>query len=164
LVYFSCAKSCRVPYYNLARLSTKSITAKTMCIKEAFKVKRLWFINEWWTLTTSHQELKEYFFMDMTEQRHDKKLITFWTLLLVTNRYGLIEEKTIADVLLEKIICLTSCYKLKDQWRQKRWKILIIVSNFKLWNQFIKTGKFESPHDLDSKKIGNWLKFIYFQT
>ena len=58
--------------------------------------------------------------MDMNEKRHDKKPITFCTLLPVTNRYGLIEEKTIADVLLEKIICLTSCYKLKDQWRQKR--------------------------------------------
>ena len=93
-------------HYNLGKLFAKLMMAKAdgSYMRELSKIENcdLLIIDDF-GLQAIHNE-KQLILMDLIEDRHHKKSTIFCSQLPVKSWYDLIEEKTIADAILDRII------------------------------------------------------------
>lgn len=122
--YQSCIKGYRVLYYNLGKLFNKLMMAKAdgSYIKELSKIENhdLLIIDDIGLQPINNE--KQLILMDLIEDRHHKRSTIFCSQLPVKNWYDLIEEKTIADAILDRIIHSAIRFELKGESMRKKTK------------------------------------------
>lgn len=124
LGYQSCVKGYKVMYYNLGKLFSKLMIAKAdgSYMRELTKIENcdLLIIDDFGLQTIDNE--KQLILMDLIEDRHHKKSTIFCSQLPVKNWYDLIEEKTIADAILDRIIHSSIRFELKGESMRKKMK------------------------------------------
>jgi DNA replication protein DnaC len=124
LGYQSCVKGYKVMYYNLGKLFSKLMIAKAdgSYMRELAKIENcdLLIIDDFGLQTIDNE--KQLILMDLIEDRHHKKSTIFCSQLPVKNWYDLIEEKTIADAILDRIIHSSIRFELKGESMRKKMK------------------------------------------
>ncbi|MNS14275.1 transposase [compost metagenome] len=124
LGYQSCIRGYKVLYYNLGKLFQKLMMAKAdgSYIRELGKIANhdLLIIDDF-GLQAIHNE-KQMILMDLIEDRNQKRATIFCSQLPVKNWYDLIEEKTIADAILDRIIHSAIRFELKGESMRKKMK------------------------------------------
>jgi DNA replication protein DnaC len=124
LGYQSCVKGYKVTYYNLGKLFSKLMIAKAdgSYMRELTKIENcdLLIIDDFGLQTIDNE--KQLILMDLIEDRHHKKSTIFCSQLPVKNWYDLIEEKTIADAILDRIIHSSIRFELKGESMRKKMK------------------------------------------
>jgi DNA replication protein DnaC len=124
LGYQSCIKGCKTMYYNLGKLFSKLMIAKAdgSYMRELAKIENcdLLIIDDFGLQTINNE--KQLILMDLIEDRHHKKSTIFCSQLPVKNWYDLIEEKTIADAILDRIIHSSIRFELKGESMRKKMK------------------------------------------
>jgi DNA replication protein DnaC len=124
LGYQSCIKGYKVMYYNLGKLFSKLMIAKAdgSYMRELAKIENcdLLIIDDFGLQTINNE--KQLILMDLIEDRHHKKSTIFCSQLPVKNWYDLIEEKTIADAILDRIIHSSIRFELKGESMRKKMK------------------------------------------
>lgn len=124
LGYQCCIKGYKVVYYNLGKLFNKLMMAKAdgSYMKELSKIENqdLLIIDDFGLQAINNE--KQLILMDLIEDRHHKKSTIFCSQLPVKNWYDLIEEKTIADAILDRIIHSAIRFELKGESMRKKMK------------------------------------------
>ena len=124
LGYQSCVKGYKVMYYNLGKLFSKLMIAKAdgSYIRELAKIENcdLLIIDDFGLQAINND--KQQILMDLIEDRNHKKSTIFCSQLPVKNWYDLIEEKTIADAILDRIIHSSIRFELKGESMRKKMK------------------------------------------
>ena len=124
LGYQSCVKGYKVTYYNLGKLFSKLMIAKAdgSYMRELTKIENcdLLIIDDFGLQTIDNE--KQLILMDLIEDRHHKKSTIFCSQLPVKNWYDLIEEKTIADAILDRIKHSSIRFELKGESMRKKMK------------------------------------------
>ncbi|MEI6297497.1 MAG: IS21-like element helper ATPase IstB [bacterium] len=124
LGYQSCMKGYRTLYYNLGKLFNKLMMAKAdgSYMKELSKIENhdLLIIDDFGLQPINNE--KQLILMDLIEDRHHKRSTIFCSQLPVKNWYDLIEEKTIADAILDRIIHSAIRFELKGESMRKKMK------------------------------------------
>ena len=124
LGYQSCIKGYKVMYYNLGKLFSKLMIAKAdgSYMRELAKIENcdLLIIDDFGLQTIDNE--KQLILMDLIEDRHHKKSTIFCSQLPVKNWYDLIEEKTIADAIMDRIIHSSIRFELKGESMRKKMK------------------------------------------
>ena len=124
LGYQSCLKGYKVLYYNLGKLFQKLIMAKAdgAYIKELNKIENhdLLIIDDFGLQAINNE--KQMILMDLIEDRNQRRATVFCSQLPVKNWYDLIEEKTIADAILDRIIHSAIRFELKGESMRKKMK------------------------------------------
>jgi len=120
----SCIKGYKVLYYNLGKLFQKLIMAKAdgSYIRELTKIENhdLLIIDDFGLQAINNE--KQMILMDLVEDRNQKRATIFCSQLPVKNWYDLIEEKTIADAILDRIIHSAIRFELKGESKRKKMK------------------------------------------
>jgi DNA replication protein DnaC len=120
----SCIKGYKVLYYNLGKLFQKLMMAKAdgSYIKELNKIEShdLLIIDDFGLQAINNE--KQMILMDLIEDRNQKRATIFCSQLPVKNWYDLIEEKTIADAILDRIIHSAIRFELKGESMRKKMK------------------------------------------
>jgi DNA replication protein DnaC len=118
----SCIKGYKVLYYNLGKLFQKLIMAKAdgSYIKELNKIEShdLLIIDDFGLQAINNE--KQMILMDFIEDRNQKTATIFCSQLPVKNGYDLIEEKTIADAILDRIIHSAIRFELQGESMKKK--------------------------------------------
>lgn len=124
LGYQSCVKGYKTMYYNLGKLFSKLMIAKAdgSYIRELAKIENcdLLIIDDFGLQAINND--KQQILMDLIEDRNHKKSTIFCSQLPVKNWYDLIEEKTIADAILDRIIHTAIRFELKGESMRKKMK------------------------------------------
>lgn len=124
LGYQCCIKGYKVLYYNLGKLFNKLTMAKAdgTYMKELTKIENhdLLIIDDFGLQAINNE--KQLILMDLIEDRHQRKSTIFCSQLPVKNWYDLIEEKTIADAILDRIIHSAIRFELKGESMRKKMK------------------------------------------
>ena len=124
LGYQCCIKGYKVLYYNLGKLFNKLTMAKAdgTYMKELTKIENhdLLIIDDFGLQTINNE--KQLILMDLIEDRNQRKATIFCSQLPVKNWYDLIEEKTIADAILDRIIHSAIRFELKGESMRKKMK------------------------------------------
>lgn len=120
----SCIKGYKVLYYNLGKLFQKLMMAKAdgSYIRELAKIEShdLLIIDDFGLQAINNE--KQMILMDLIEDRNQKRATIFCSQLPVKNWYDLIEEKTIADAILDRIIHSAIRFELKGESMRKKMK------------------------------------------
>ena len=120
----SCIKGYKVLYYNLGKLFQKLMMAKAdgSYIKELNKIEShdLLIIDDLGLQAINNE--KQMILMDLIEDRNQKRATIFCSQLPVKNWYNLIEEKTIADAILDRIIHSAIRFELQGESMRKKMK------------------------------------------
>lgn len=120
----SCIKGYKVLYYNLGKLFQKLMMAKAdgSYIKELNKIEShdLLIIDDLGLQAINNE--KQMILMDLIEDRNQKRATIFCSQLPVKNWYDLIEEKTIADAILDRIIHSAIRFELQGESMRKKMK------------------------------------------
>ncbi|MCK0125299.1 IS21-like element helper ATPase IstB [Gelidibacter sp. F2691] len=120
----SCIKGYKVLYYNLGKLFQKLMMAKAdgSYIKELNKIEShgLLIIDDFGLQAINNE--KQMILMDLVEDRNQKRATIFCSQLPVKNWYDLIEEKTIADAILDRIIHSAIRFELQGESMRKKMK------------------------------------------
>ena len=120
----SCIKGYKVLYYNLGKLFQKLMMAKAdgSYIKELNKIEShdLLIIDDLGLQAINNE--KQMILMDLIEDRNQKRATLFCSQLPVKNWYDLIEEKTIADAILDRIIHSAIRFELQGESMRKKMK------------------------------------------
>ena len=120
----SCIKGYKVLYYNLGKLFQKLMMAKAdgSYIKELNKIEShdLLIIDDLGLQAINNE--KQMILMDLIEDRNQKRATLFCSQLPVKNWYNLIEEKTIADAILDRIIHSAIRFELQGESMRKKMK------------------------------------------
>ena len=120
----SCIKGYKVLYYNLGKLFQKLMMAKAdgSYIKELNKIEShdLLIIDDFGLQAINNE--KQMILMDLIEDRNQKRATIFCSQLPVKNWYNLIEEKTIADAILDRIIHSAIRFELQGESMRKKMK------------------------------------------
>ena len=120
----SCIKGYKVLYYNLGKLFQKLMMAKAdgSYIKELNKIEShdLLIIDDFGLQAINNE--KQMILMDLIEDRNQKRATIFCSQLPVKNWYDLIEEKTIADAILDRIIHSAIRFELQGEKIKKKMK------------------------------------------
>ncbi|WP_291101526.1 MULTISPECIES: IS21-like element helper ATPase IstB [unclassified Flavobacterium] len=120
----SCIKGYKVLYYNLGKLFHKLMIAKAdgTYIKELAKIEShdLLILDDF-GIQAIDQE-KQMILMDLIEDRNQRKSTIFSSQIPVKNWYDLIQEKTIADAILDRIIHSAIRFELKGESMRKKMK------------------------------------------
>ena len=120
----SCIKGYKVLYYNLGKLFQKLMMAKAdgSYIKELNKIEShdLLIIDDFGLQAINNE--KQMIQMDLIEDRNQKRATIFCSQLPVKNWYDLIEEKTIADAILDRIIHSAIRFELQGESMRKKMK------------------------------------------
>ena len=120
----SCIKGYKVLYYNLGKLFQKLMIAKAdgSYIKELNKIEShdLLIIDDFGLQAINNE--KQMILMDLIEDRNQKRATIFCSQLPVKNWYDLIEEKTIADAILDRIIHSAIRFELQGESMRKKMK------------------------------------------
>lgn len=124
LGYQCCIKGYKVVYYNLGKLFNKLMMSKAdgSYMKELSKIENqdLLIIDDFGLQVINNE--KQLILMDLIEDRHHKKSTIFCSQIPVKNWYDLIEEKTIADAILDRIIHAAIRFELKGESMRKKMK------------------------------------------
>jgi DNA replication protein DnaC len=124
LGYQCCLKGYKVVYYNLGKLFNKLIMAKAdgSYMKELNKIEAqdLLIIDDFGLQAINAEN--QLILMDLIEDRHHKKATIFCSQFPVKNWYDLIQEKTIADAILDRIIHSAIRFELKGESMRKKMK------------------------------------------
>ncbi len=124
LGYQCCIKGYKVLYYNLGKLFNKLTMAKAdgTYMKELTKIENhdLLIIDDFGLQAINNE--KQLILMDLIEDRNQRKATIFCSQLPVKNWYDLIEEKTIADAILDRIIHSAIRFELKGESMRKKMK------------------------------------------
>ena len=124
LGYQVCIKGYKALYYNLGKLFNKLMMAKAdgTYIKELSKIENydLLIIDDFGLQAINND--KQLILMDLIEDRHHKRSTIFCSQLPVKNWYDLIEEMTIADAILDRIIHSAIRFELKGESMRKKMK------------------------------------------
>jgi DNA replication protein DnaC len=119
-----CIKGYKVLYYNLGKLFAKLMMAKAdgSYMKELSRIENcdLLIIDDFGLQAINNE--KQLILMDLIEDRHHKKSTVFCSQLPVKSWYDLIEEKTIADAILDRIIHSAIRFELKGESMRKKMK------------------------------------------
>ena len=122
LGYQSCLKGYKVLYFNLGKLFHKLMMAKAdgTYIKELTRIENhdLLIIDDFGMQAISSE--KQMILMDLIEDRNQRRSTIFCSQLPVKNWYDLIEEKTIADAILDRIIHSAIRIELKGESMRKK--------------------------------------------
>ncbi|MFN0189538.1 MAG: IS21-like element helper ATPase IstB [Bacteroidia bacterium] len=124
LGYQVCIKGYKTLYYNLGKLFTKLMMARAdgTYMKELNKIEThdLLIIDDFGlqAITNERQQI----LMDLIEDRHHKRSTIICSQLPVKSWYNLIEEKTIADAILDRIIHSAIRFELKGESMRKKMK------------------------------------------
>jgi len=122
--YQSCLKGYKSLYYNLGKLFNKLMLAKAdgTYMKELNKIEGhdLLIIDDMGLQPITNE--KQIILMDLIEDRHHKKSTILCSQLPVKNWYELIEDKTIADAILDRIIHSAIRFELKGESMRKKMK------------------------------------------
>ena len=124
LGYQACIEGFKVNYFNTSKLFAKLKIAKAdgSYLRELAKIQRQdVIILDDFGLQAINNE-KQLILMDLIEDRHHKKSTIFCSQLPVKNWYDLIEEKTIADAILDRIIHSAIRFELKGESMRKKMK------------------------------------------
>ena len=120
----SCIKGYKVLYYNLGKLFQKLMMAKAdgSYIKELNKIEShdLLIIDDLELQAINNE--KQMILMDLIEDRNQKRATIFCSQLPIKNWYDLIEEKTIADAILDRIIHSAIRFELQGESMRKKMK------------------------------------------
>lgn len=120
----SCIKGYKVLYYNLGKLFQKLMIAKAdgSYIKELNKIEShdLLIIDDFGLQAINNE--KQMILIDLIEDRNQKRATIFCSQLPVKNWYDLIEEKTIADAILDRIIHSAIRFELQGESMRKKMK------------------------------------------
>lgn len=121
LGYESCIKGYKVLYYNLGKLFTKLSMAKAdgSYMKELSKIENtdLLILDDFGLQKIDSE--KQLILMELIEDRHHRRSTIYCSQLPVKNWYELIEEKTIADAILDRIIHSAIRFELKGESLRK---------------------------------------------
>lgn len=124
LGYQSCIKGYKVVYYNLGKLFQKLMMAKAdgSYIRELTKIQNqdLLIIDDFGLQAINNE--KQIILMDLIEDRNQKRTTIFCSQLPIKNWYELIEEKTIADAILDRIVHSAIRFELKGESMRKKMK------------------------------------------
>lgn len=124
LGYQSCLKGHKVLYYNLGKLFHKLIMAKAdgSYIRELNKIENhdLLIIDDFGLQAIGSE--KQMILMDIIEDRNQRRSTIFCSQLPVKSWYDLIEEKIIADAILDRIIHSSIRFELKGESLRKKMK------------------------------------------
>jgi DNA replication protein DnaC len=124
LGYQSCIKGYKVVYYNLGKLFQKLMMAKAdgSYIRELTKIQNqdLLIIDDFGLQAINNE--KQIILMDLIEDRNQKRTTIFCSQLPIKNWYELIEEKTIADAILDRIVHSAIRLELKGESMRKKMK------------------------------------------
>ena len=120
----SCIKGYKVVYYNLGKLFQKLIMDKAdgSYIREINKIGNhdLLIIDDFGMQAINNE--KQMILMDLIEDRNQKRATIFCSQLPIKNWYELIEERTIADAILDRIIHSAIRFELKGESMRKKMK------------------------------------------
>jgi DNA replication protein DnaC len=120
----SCIKGYKVLYCNLGKLFRKLLMAKAdgSYIRELTRIENhdLLLIDDFGLQAINTE--KQMILMDLIEDGNQKRATIFCSQLPVKNWYDLIEEKTIADAILDRIIHSAIRFELKGESRRKKMK------------------------------------------
>jgi DNA replication protein DnaC len=124
LGYQCCIKGYSVIYYNLGKLFNKLMMAKAdgSYMKELSKIEnyQLLILDDFGLQAINNE--KQQILMDLIEDRHHKRSTILCSQLPVKNWYDLIEEKTIADAILDRIIHSAIRFELQGESMRKKMK------------------------------------------
>lgn len=124
LGYQSCLKGYKVLYYNLGKLFQKLMMTKAdgSYMRELAKIENhdLLIIDDFGLQPINNE--KQMILMDLIEDRNQKRATIFCSQLPVKNWYELIEEKTIADAILDRIVHSAIRFELKGESMRKKLK------------------------------------------
>lgn len=124
LGYQCCIKGYKVLYYNLGKLFQKLMMSKAdgSYIKELSRIENydLLIIDDFGLQAINNE--KQLVLMDLIEDRNQKRSTIFCSQLPVKSWYDLIEEKTIADAILDRIIHSAIRVELKGESMRKKMK------------------------------------------
>lgn len=124
LGYQCCIKGYKVLYYNLGKLFNKLMMARAdgSYMKELTKIENyeLLIIDDFGLQAINNE--KQQILMDLIEDRHHKRSTIFCSQIPVKNWYDLIEEKTIADAILDRIIHSAIRFELQGESMRKKMK------------------------------------------
>ncbi|MGK7370458.1 MAG: IS21-like element helper ATPase IstB [Candidatus Halalkalibacterium sp. M3_1C_030] len=122
--YESCIKGYKVLYYNLGKLFNKLMMAKAdgSYLKELAKIEKhdLLIIDDFGLQAINNE--KQLVLMDVIEDRNQRKSTIICSQLPVKSWYDLIEEKTIADAILDRIIHSAHRFELQGESMRKKMK------------------------------------------
>lgn len=125
LGYQCCIKGYKVLYYNLGKLFQKLMMSKAdgSYIKELSRIENydLLIIDDFGLQAINNE--KQMVLMDLIEDRNQKRSTIFCSQLPVKSWYDLIEEKTIADAILDRIIHSAIRFELKGESMRKKRKM-----------------------------------------
>ena len=124
LGYQCCIKGYKVLYYNLGKLFNKLMMARAdgSYMKELAKIENyeLLIIDDFGLQAINNE--KQQILMDLIEDRHHKRSTILCSQIPVKNWYDLIEEKTIADAILDRIIHSAIRFELQGESMRKKMK------------------------------------------
>ncbi len=124
LGYQGCIKGYKVLYYNLGKLFNKLSMAKAdgTYMKELARIEKqdLLIIDDFGLQAINNE--KQLILMDLIEDRNQKRSTIFCSQIPVKNWYDLIEEKTIADAILDRIIHTAIRFELKGESMRKKMR------------------------------------------
>ena len=120
----ACIMGYKAQYFNLGKLLTKLSMAKAdgTYLKELSKIENcdLLIIDDFGLQPLNNTNLL--ILMDLIEDRHHKKSTIICSQLPVKNWYEIIEEKTIADAILDRIVHSAFRFELKGESMRKKMK------------------------------------------
>lgn len=122
LGYQGCLKGYKVLYFNLGKLFHKLMMAKAdgSYLKELGRIENhdLLIIDDFGMQAISSE--KQMILMDVVEDRNQRRSTIFCSQLPVKNWYDLIQEKTIADAILDRIIHAAVRIEVKGESMRKK--------------------------------------------
>jgi DNA replication protein DnaC len=118
----ACAKGFKVIYHNTAKLFTKLLNAKGdgTYVREIERIeKQDLLILDDFGLQPIDQQLR-LALLEIIEDRHGKKATIIVSQIPVSNWYELLEEKTIADAILDRIVHTSHRIEMKGESMRKK--------------------------------------------
>lgn len=120
----ACLKGYKVLYFNLGKLFSKLNMAKGdgTYVKELAKIEShdLLILDDFGLQAIDHE--KQLVLMEIIEDRHHKRSTIFCSQYPVKNWYDLIQEKTIADAILDRIVHSAFRFELEGESMRKKMK------------------------------------------
>ncbi|MFO8233787.1 MAG: IS21-like element helper ATPase IstB [Bacteroidales bacterium] len=124
LGYEACFKGYKVLYFNLGKLFTRLKMSKAdgSYIKELRRIEKhdLLILDDFGLQTINNQ--KQLMLLDVIEDRHHKKSTIITSQIPVSVWHEMLEEKTVADAILDRLVHSSHRFELKGESMRKKMK------------------------------------------
>lgn len=124
LGYEACFKGYKVLYFNLGKLFTRLKMSKAdgSYIKELRRIEKhdLLLLDDFGLQTIDNQ--KQLMLLDVIEDRHHKKSTIITSQIPVSVWHEMLEEKTVADAILDRLVHSSYRFELKGESMRKKMK------------------------------------------